>query len=128
MTLRDTVILTEADTATLSALIRCTDTGRLLLERLEAAQGSRTTANIGITPSPDGKSATLSGACAADSLRHELSLRDREIERLREETRTVLVPRDLTWWQTTLMTLGAASILMLLAAVVGGIINHIKKR
>ena len=128
VTLRDTVILTEADTATVTALIRCTAEGRLLLERLEAAQGSRTTADIDITPSADGQSAVVTVECATDSLRQVLALRDREIERLREETHTVLVPRDFTWWQTTLMLIGSAFILILLAAVVVGIVHHIRKR
>lgn len=124
----DTTIVTTPDTAIITALLRCSEDNRILLTRMQTDQGERTHADLRITKADDGVSALLTIECAADSLQQELTLRDKEIERLRETTNTILVPRDLAWWQTTLIITGAVSLIILSTAVVMSIIRYIKQR
>lgn len=126
-TVRDTVFTVTPDTAAISALVRCGEDNRLLLQRIQTEQGSRVKADITVKPSSDGKSAVLEIECAADSLRHELQLRDREIERLRETTNTVLVPKQLSWLQVALMAAGALSIMLIIALSVFAAVQAIRK-
>lgn len=125
-TVRDTVFTVTPDTAAISALVRCGEDNRLLLQRIQTDQGSRVKADITVKPSSDGKSAVLEIECAADSLRHELQLRDREISRLRNATHTIQVPRPLTWLQTTTMIFGWAFISVLLGIVAAQVIKKLK--
>ena len=124
-TLRDTTIVVRPDSATVRALLLCDSANHVLVRLLEAGNGHRVSAGLGVETHPDG-SATLTVDCQADSLRMELQLRDREIERLRGETHTVLVPRDLSWWQRTFIAIGVMCTILFLATAGIGIWQAVK--
>lgn len=124
-TVRDTTVVVRPDSATVRALVHCDSTNRVLLDLLETVNGDRVNAGIHVKTHPDG-SATLTVDCKADSLLMELQLRDREIERLQHETHTVLVPREMTWWQRAFIAIGVLTTLLLAAAIGAGIWQWIK--
>lgn len=126
VTVRDTTVTVKPDTAAIEALLKCSEDNRLLLLKLSESPGERVKANVQLTPIGDG-TAKLYVECAADSLRKELQLRDREIERLRETTNTVLVPKQLSWLQVTLMAAGALSIMLIIALSVFAAVQAIRR-
>ncbi|MEG0701639.1 MAG: hypothetical protein RR442_08980 [Muribaculaceae bacterium] len=68
-------------------------------------------------PGVSGNQWILEASFIADSLRQEIALRDKVINSTREQTITVAVPRDLSWWQTTLIWLGVITLLLIVVNI-----------
>lgn len=85
--IRDTTIVTRADSASLHALFECDSTNQVVLRELETLQGSR----IKVQPvvQTTGKALDLTVDCKEDSLQNVIHLKDRIIEDLSNRTETV---------------------------------------
>ncbi len=122
VTNRDTVIVTERDSAMMRALLSCDSAGNVIMRQLEIAQGKINAKIDGVKltpPKEPGGSWTLEAKFIADSLRQEISLRDKIITNLTKETTAEVLPveRDLAWWESTLMWTGAIAIIIITVAI-----------
>lgn len=126
---RDTVIVTERDSAMMRALLECDSAGNVIMRQLDVAQGKLnakvTDVKLWRPPGMPGNQWLLEASFVADSLRQEIALRDKIIDKSREHTIPVAVPRDLSWWQTTLMWVGVITLLIIVANI--GYVIYTKK-
>ena len=70
----DTTIVTEADSASIRALLRCDSAYNVVMYELVTLQGERIEASV--QTSKQGKDLAISLDCKEDSLAHEIQLRD----------------------------------------------------
>lgn len=118
---RDTVIMTERDSAMMRALLECDSAGNVIMRQLEIAQGKINAKVDGvrlIPPKHTGGSWTLEAKFIADSLRQEIALRDKIIKSKTHESTTeiIKVERELSWWEVTLMWIGAITLILITVA------------
>lgn len=83
--IRDTVITTEEDSATIRARFECDSTNKVVMRELETLQGERLKPSVHIQHTDNG-GARVQFDCKEDSLRHEIELRERIIEQVTGET------------------------------------------
>ena len=116
---RDTVIKEKPDSAAINALLVCDSLNNVLLKQLEVQSGDRIKPTINIVPQEDG-TVKIAFECKEDSLRHEIQLRDKLIETLREQKKEVPVYVEKPYKQF-LVNSGIA-LWVLIALLVAGVI------
>ena len=106
--LRDTVIKTEADSATVVALLECDSLNRVVMRQLSQQSGRRIEPRVRYQPrlADDNQQALLTVVCREDSLEQVITLREREIEQLREQTNTIEVEKPLGRWDSFVIVCG----------------------
>ena len=87
--IRDTTIVTKADSASIQALFVCDSTNQVVLRQLETLQGERIKPTVIIQHTDAGAAVVFD--CHEDSLQHEIALRDRIIEEQSKQTEQVAV-------------------------------------
>lgn len=120
--IRDTIVKTEADSATIQALMECDSTNSVILRQLETQNGERIKPSAKITPKEDG-TLMIQFDCKEDSLEHEIQVRDKIIEEMRNNVKVVekeVVPR---YYKNT--STGFWLLLVILIAAVGKYIYKI---
>ena len=80
--IRDTIIKTEPDSASINALLECDSLNNVLIRQLDVQAGEHIKPSINITPKEDG-TVGIEFDCKHDSLEHEIAVRDKIIETLR---------------------------------------------
>ena len=88
--IRDTVISTDPDSATVKALLECDSTNKVILRHIDLLQGERIKTSVEVKQNTDG-STNLIVECKEDSLRHEIQIRDKIIEELKNSREQVPV-------------------------------------
>lgn len=86
---RDTTIITQADSAAIHALFECDSTNKVVLCQLETLQGERIQPTVVIKHTDAGTEVQFD--CKEDSLRYEIALRDKIIEERTTQTEQVAV-------------------------------------
>lgn len=81
---RDTTIVTEADSASVHALLRCDSAYNVVMWELVTLQGERI--EVDVDTQKQGKDLVLSLDCHEDSLKNEIQLRDSIISNYRHDT------------------------------------------
>lgn len=106
-TIRDTTIFTNADSATIRALLHCSQDNELLIKRLSTHQGDNLEINI-VANRVNDSTSLLVVDCKHDSLEHVIKIRDRTIRSLRESYKNDVqyLPYKPPWWALTLQGLG----------------------
>lgn len=87
----DTIITTEADSASVRALLHCDSAYNVVVDELAVANGARIKAEAKLAQKPS-KQAELSIDCKEDSLRNEIAWRDSTILSMTE--RTIIVEKE----------------------------------
>ncbi len=116
VTERDTSIIVEHDEATLTALLLCDSTNKVLLNELHTKQGDRTNIDYNLSYN-DNQEAVLNVDCNTDSLELEISIRDSLIQELTTLVKVVEVERSLNWYEKTMIRLGRALIVLFVGVV-----------
>lgn len=96
---RDTTIVTAADSASVRALLHCDSAYNVVVDELTALQGNRIKADVQVAPltnetSKTQATKTLLITCKEDSLRTIIHMQDSIISDLTQQTRTIEVPRE----------------------------------
>jgi len=112
---RDTTIITEADSASVHALLRCDSAYNVVLDELVTLQGERITASVGTQK--QGSNLLISLDCKEDSLRNEIHLRDSIISNYRHDT-TVIREKYVPQYYKSVST-GFWILLVILLLIVG---------
>ena len=84
---RDTTIVTEADSASVHALLRCDSAYNVVLYELVTLQGERIKASA--NTQKQGSDLVISLDCKEDSLEHEIQMRDSIISTYRHDTTVI---------------------------------------
>jgi hypothetical protein len=116
VTERDTSIIVEHDEATLTALLLCDSTNKVLLNELHTKQGNRTNIDYNLSYN-DNQEAVLNVDCNTDSLELEISIRDSLIQELTTLVKVVEVERSLNWYEKTMIRLGWCLIALIVGIV-----------
>lgn len=87
----DTVITTEADSASVRALLHCDSAYNVVVDELAVANGARIKAEAQLARKPT-KQAEITFDCKEDSLRNEIAWRDSTIVSMTE--RTIVVEKE----------------------------------
>lgn len=117
VTERDTNIIVEHDEATLTALLLCDSTNKVLLNELHTKQGDRTNIDYNLSYN-DNQEAVLNVDCNTDSLELEISIRDSLIQELTTLVKVVEVERSLNKYEETMIRLGWCLIAFVFSAIV----------
>ena len=96
---RDTTIITEADSASVRALLHCDSAYNVVVDELTALQGGRIKADVQVAhlineTSKTQPTKTLLITCKEDSLRTIIHMQDSIISDLTQQSQTVYVPRE----------------------------------
>lgn len=96
---RDTVIVTAADSASVRALLHCDSAYNVAVDELTTLQGNRLKADVQVAPLINETSKTqpttgLLITCKEDSLRTIIHMQDSIISDLSQQTKTIEVPRE----------------------------------
>lgn len=96
---RDTAIITAADSASVRALLHCDSAYNVVVDELTAFQGGRIKADVQVAPlinetSKTQPTKTLLITCKEDSLRTIIYMQDSIISDLSQQTKTIEVPRE----------------------------------
>lgn len=91
----DTIITTEADSASIRALLHCDSAYNVVIDELSVANGARIKAEAQLARKP-AKQAELTFDCKEDSLRNEIAWRDSTIVSMTERTIVVEKERERT--------------------------------
>lgn len=96
---RDTAIVTAADSASVRALLHCDSAYNVVVDELTALQGGRIKADVQVAPltnetSKTQPTKTLLITCKEDSLRTIIHMQDSIISDLTQQSQTVYVPRE----------------------------------
>ena len=84
---RDTILVTEADSASIHALFKCDSAYNVIMYELVTMQGERIQASV--QTSKQGKDLAIAMDCKEDSLVNEIQLRDSIISTLQKNTTIV---------------------------------------
>ena len=100
---RDTIVTTEPDSASIKALLECDSAGNVLIRELQEAQGKNVSLALALKNSQKGKPATLSVDCKQDSLEKVIALKDETIKELsnNKQVETVevkYIPEVVKWF------------------------------
>ena len=112
---RDTTIVTQADSAAIHALFECDSTNQVVLRQLETLQGERIKPTVIIKHTDQG--ADVQFDCKEDSLQHEIEIRDKIIEEKSKEKEQVAVPYVPDYYKRT--STGFWVLLVILIIIVG---------
>ena len=112
---RDTAIVTQADSASLFALLRCDSAYNVVMDELVTMQGERIKAQANTKQTSKGLLITLD--CKEDSLRHELQLRDSIISNMTARVEEVKEQYVSDYYKNT--SKGFWVLLVILLALVG---------
>lgn len=126
--MRDTVISTNPDSATVKALLECDSTNKVILRRIEILQGERIKPSVDIRQNTDG-STNLIVECKEDSLRHEIQIRDKIIEELknsREQVPVEIEKKGSAFWKGSGIAFWVLIGMLVLGAAIGLIIKFAK--
>lgn len=91
----DTIITTEADSASIRALLHCDSAYNVVIDELSVANGARIKAEAKLSQKPS-KQAEFVCDCKEDSLMHEIAWRDSTIVSMTERTIVVEKERERT--------------------------------
>lgn len=111
---RDTIIVTNADSASIHALLKCDSAYNVVVGELTTMQGERIKASSNVQK--QGKDLLLSLDCKEDSLVSEVQLRDSVIRELEKNTKVIQVEvipkfyKNCTWGFWILVVLIVLSI------------------
>lgn len=114
--IRDTTIVTQADSATIRALMSCDSTNNVLLLALETEAGERIDPHVTLHQHENG-TLLLQFDCKEDSLAYEIQLRDKVIEEMKSTTREVAVKYVPEYYKNT--SKGFWVLLVILILIVG---------
>ena len=115
---RDTIVTTEPDSASIKALLECDSAGNVLIRELEEVQGKNVSLALALKNSKKGKPATLAVDCKQDSLEQVIAMRDETIKELsnNKQVETIevkYIPEVVKWFAW----IGAAAVLYVLLRI-----------
>ena len=113
---RDTVVKTEADSATILALLECDSLNNVILRQLDTKSGERIEPQVSVKQHEDG-TLGIQFDCKEDSLRHEIQLRDKIIEEKTTHTEQVAVKYVPDYYKNC--TRGFWVLLVILVLIIG---------
>ena len=120
---RDTIVTTEPDSASIKALLECDSAGNVLIRELEEAQGKNLSLEMQLKQNKGNKTDNTTGAtleidCKADSLQMVIDVQNEHIKELndiiskqREEVK--YIPAIVKWFAW----IGAAAVLYVLLRI-----------
>lgn len=128
-TVRDTVVQVRPDSSIVRALIRCDSTGRARLEEIRMLrESSRLQQTLAVeSPAEPYQPTAVTVKAVVDSMGIYLTLRERHREEQQTRTVETVVEKEvnvLRWWQSVLMWMGGANLILLAAIVTARLLRH----